>query len=332
MTIYYVYFYLREKDSVVAKKGTPYYVGKGKGNRAYVPHHTVGVPQKINIIKVHENLSEIEAFYLERYYIRWFGRIDNKTGILRNLTDGGEGTCGHIASADSKLMRKKTVYEKYGVEYISQYPSIMADIQIKMQNTCLEKYGVPNAMQNPKIREKSKRTNLEKYGYEELFQSPEIREKVKRTCLEKYGTESSNQSSEVKEKKRKTSLSRFGVSHHLQSPEVQKIRSDNSLKKHGVSHPSKIKKSCIHCGELKSITHPGNCKLNPNKKHRNQTGENNPSVKTYLITRPDGHVEIIKMRANLIKFAQENNVNFDKLYRNQLEGWQIQIEYSSKKD
>lgn len=89
MNIYYIYFYLRADF-------TPYYVGKGKNNRAYSKQHNIKPPNdKSHIILVHEHLSEICAFILERYYIRWFGRKNNGTGILRNCTDGGEGTSGY---------------------------------------------------------------------------------------------------------------------------------------------------------------------------------------------------------------------------------------------
>jgi hypothetical protein len=95
MNIFYVYFYLRSTDSDVAGKGTPYYVGKGKDNRAYVKHGKIPIPKhKNDIILVEQNLTEIQAFILERYYIRWFGRKDNDSGILLNKTDGGEGVSG----------------------------------------------------------------------------------------------------------------------------------------------------------------------------------------------------------------------------------------------
>ena len=89
MNIYYVYAYLREKDL------TPYYIGKGKGNRAFSKNHSVIVPKDKNrIIFYHTNLFEEDAFNLEIKYIDLFGRKDLETGILRNRTNGGDGNAG----------------------------------------------------------------------------------------------------------------------------------------------------------------------------------------------------------------------------------------------
>mgnify|MGYP003342147177 FL=1 len=100
--IYYVYQYVRTD-------GTPYYIGKGKGDRAWDKGHNVTVPtDKLRIQMIKENLSEEEAFSLEIDLIALYGRKDLGTGILRNLTDGGEGAGGAIRSEESRKNYSKS--------------------------------------------------------------------------------------------------------------------------------------------------------------------------------------------------------------------------------
>jgi len=99
---YYTYAYLREDR-------TPYYIGKGTGNRIYSTWRRNNPPKdKSRIIFLKQNLTEEEAFKHEIYMIAVFGRKDLGTGILRNLTDGGEGSSGVVISEETRRKISET--------------------------------------------------------------------------------------------------------------------------------------------------------------------------------------------------------------------------------
>lgn len=80
---FYSYLWLRED-------GTPFYVGKGSGKRAYIRHGKFYPPKDHALIVILPRASETEAFATEIELIRNWGRKDIGTGCLYNRTDGGE--------------------------------------------------------------------------------------------------------------------------------------------------------------------------------------------------------------------------------------------------
>jgi hypothetical protein len=109
----YTYAFLRED-------GSPYYIGKGSGRRAWRSDNRRAAKRPVNpsrILILKENLTEEEAFRHERYMISVLGRKDLGSGILRNMTDGGEGASGAIRSEElrrklSELRRGKKPSEE----------------------------------------------------------------------------------------------------------------------------------------------------------------------------------------------------------------------------
>jgi len=127
---YYTYAYLRED-------GTPYYIGKGKGYRIYEKFNRKSLPpkDKNRIIFLKKNLTEEEAFKHEIYMIAVFGRKDLGTGILRNLTCGGEGCSGLIPSEDHR--KKISISNKGRImsEENRQKISIMMKTRVRRPHT-----------------------------------------------------------------------------------------------------------------------------------------------------------------------------------------------------
>ena len=93
---YYVYAYLRND-------GSPYYIGKGKGYRAWHKGYgEVKPPKNKEYVKIlAKDLLEFESLALEKKLINYYGRKDTGTGILRNKADGGLGSPGYRHSEEA---------------------------------------------------------------------------------------------------------------------------------------------------------------------------------------------------------------------------------------
>jgi hypothetical protein len=111
----------------------PFYVGKGKNKRMYdhikeakkysTSTEIKGNELKINqinkifnngtgfpILIVEDNLTEKQAYELEKQLIAKFGRVDKKTGCLTNMTSGGEGFNNPVFSLKRKENEMQTKY------------------------------------------------------------------------------------------------------------------------------------------------------------------------------------------------------------------------------
>jgi hypothetical protein len=96
---FYTYLWLRDN-------GTPFYVGKGQGRRAFVKHvfrnREMCPPPKDRII-LQEFPNEYSALEAEIFLISFYGRRNLGLGCLRNMSDGGENPpnlSGHKHSAE----------------------------------------------------------------------------------------------------------------------------------------------------------------------------------------------------------------------------------------
>ena len=109
---------------ITKDNNTVFYVGMGNNSRPYTK--TKRSSYWKNIVDKHgyyvevlaDNLSFEDAIELEVFLISLYGRKDNKTGVLCNLTDGGEGTKNVTESVRKKISERRKGVRNVPLDYV----------------------------------------------------------------------------------------------------------------------------------------------------------------------------------------------------------------------
>lgn len=165
--MYYVYEWFRMDLNL------PYYVGKGKGRRAFGLNRTTkhtnnvtqyliknGIKRDVRILAYFESENEAFAYERDRIQFWWYLKEHN---ILTNQTLGGEGASGRIVSeiqkkkfgdrtrGENNCMKREDVREK---NRKSQLVSQNRPEVIKKKSDSLKAKGDKHSSRNPIIQDK----------------------------------------------------------------------------------------------------------------------------------------------------------------------------------
>ena len=122
---------------------------------------------------------------------------------------------------EHKQKVKKTVREKYGVDYISQLEDVKLLAKQKRQQTLYENYGVTVPLHLEAFKNKAKQTNIKKYGQEHAMKNANISNKCKNTTRERYGTDCIFTSQYFKDQSQRTCLEKYGCTRAIHDSKVQ---------------------------------------------------------------------------------------------------------------
>ena len=154
---YYVYLHVKEDD------GTVFYVGKGTKLRWCVSFsrtlHWKNTAKKHGVVCqiVAHNLTAEEALILEKKLIASYGRQDQKTGCLVNLTDGGDGVVNYVWTEEH---RKKISEAGMGRKHTDEFKQMVSKLHTGKVLSVETKKRISDARKGKPLSEKQKQSLL----------------------------------------------------------------------------------------------------------------------------------------------------------------------------
>lgn len=150
-----------------------FYVGIGNKKRPYIKSKRNSYWK--NIVKKHgyyveilfENLEIEDAIELEVFLISLYGRKDNNTGVLCNLTDGGEGTVNITESVRRKISESRKGVRSLPIDYVRT--------KEHCEKISLSKKGKISSFKGKKHSEKTKSIIREKRSFQVFSEETRIK-------------------------------------------------------------------------------------------------------------------------------------------------------------
>ena len=202
---------------------------KKKYKETCIKKYGVTHPLKSDKIKEKSIKTNINK-YGKKYYMQ----TDDFKTKTKNFIQKTYGVDFIMQSDTIKEKAKQTNEKRYGgIGFSSK------ELKEKYKKTMLDKYGVEYPLQSKEIMKKLENTNEKKYGVKQVFESKEIKDKIKNTWLKKYGVDYVFKSEKIKEKIKQTNLKNLGVEYPMQSEIVKNKSKETCFKKYGVDYTSK---------------------------------------------------------------------------------------------
>ena len=264
------------------RSGTLYYIGKGVPNRPYKcskGYRRVSCPQnRSNIVILHKELDEKTAFEYEKKLIQFYGRMDlEEFGILRNLTNGGEGESGRTITEETreKFMGKNNHF--YGKSHSDKTKNLLSEILTEVMNRPEVRKKVSEGVRKSFTEERRRKMSESRRGKpmrEETKRKISIANTGKRRSQETKDKISASNSGKKRSDEAKRKMSESAKGRKASKETKRKISEANSGENHpmfGRKHSEESKRKISESQKGRTLSQEHRDKLSPHF-----SGEKNP--------------------------------------------------------